>query len=138
MPNTPAAFVASGDIRNFRFVTPDGNHKVAEADANEQIAGITRGGSRYAPLSDLSITELAAIAGEEVPMLGDGEEGLILSGAAFSAGARLKSDNDGRAVTVATTGDVLQQYGAEAMEEATAANQLVRVMCRIGAQWAPT
>lgn len=138
MPNTPPAFVASEDIRPSRFVTPSGNHKVAEADANEAIAGISRAGTRYAPLSDLSISPLAAVSGEEVPMIGDGEIGLVLSGGVFSAGAELKSDNDGRAVAAATTGDVNQNIGAVALEEATAADQLVRVQCRIQTVWAPT
>jgi len=56
-----------------------------------------------------------------------GAECYILSGAAFSIDDELKADSDGRGITGTTTGDIV---GAIALEAATAANQLIKVVVR--------
>jgi len=129
MPNTPPHLMANGDIRPSRFVKIDATaaHKGLEADANEAVIGVAMPGSNYPPLSDLSITVLAAKQGQYFQMYGDGDVCLLEAGAAVTTGNRLKSDADGRGVAIATTGTTLQHFGAVALEDAAAAGELIRV-----------
>ncbi len=142
MPNTPPALVANGNIFPSRFVTPttSTDHRGQQATANSPIIGITRDETNRPPIVDPAITNPGyhAIAGEPIRMIGDGEIGYIQSGDAITAGDRLKSDANGKAIPIATTGDVLQQVGAIALESAAAADLKIRVQVQIGAQYAAT
>ncbi len=134
MANTPPRIVAGGQILPFRFLSPDSSadHQGLQATANGEIFGVSGEGTKYAPLSDLVTTNPHAEAGDPVDLRGDGEEGMVEAGAAFSAGVRLKADAIGRAVAVATTGTIAQNYGGRSQQAATAAGELVRISVETG------
>ncbi len=136
MPNTPPHLMANGDIRPSRFVKIDATaeNKGLEADANELLIGISFEGSNYPPLSDLSITVLAAAQGQHFRMYGAGDVCLLEAGDAITAGDRLKSDADGRGVTMASIGTTIQHYGARALQDAAAAGELIRVFVDLGSE----
>ena len=94
----------TGTVTQNRFVTPAGAQ--AGADAN------TLGGARSSGVSGDKIA---------VDVLGTA---VIESGAAFSAGASLKSDSSGRAITWVTSGAKV----AIALEAATASGQLIECL----------
>lgn len=96
---------AAGAIAANRFVTPAGAQ--AGADAN------TLGAARFA----------AAAAGDKVPVdvLGTA---VVAAGAAFAAGATLKADANGKAITWAVSGAKV----AVALQAAGAADELVEVL----------
>lgn len=95
---------ATGTIAENRFVTPAGAQ--AGADAN------TLGAART-----------AAVSGDKIPVdvLGTA---VVEAGAAISAGATLKSDASGRAITWATSGAKV----AVALQAASAAGQMIEVL----------
>lgn len=96
--------IAAGTIANSRFVTPGGAQ--AGADAN------TLGVCRQDAVANDKIT---------VDVLGTA---IVEAGAAVSAGATVKSDASGRAITWATSG---AKVGL-ALEAATAAGQMIEVL----------
>jgi hypothetical protein len=121
--------MANGDIRPSRFVQVDSSadHKGIEATANVPVIGVSMESSNYPPLSDLSITVLAASAGQYFKLYGSGEQCLVEAGAAITRNNKLKSMADGRAEPIATTGTTLQHWGAIALESAAAAGELIPV-----------
>jgi hypothetical protein len=113
MPNTPPVLVAGGTIRPCRFVklSTTADFTGLEADANDEIIGISREGTNKFDSAN------AAVAGDPLPIIGDGEIGLLEVGAvAIVRGARLKSDADGKAEAIAATGTTIQQIGAVALQ----------------------
>ena len=129
MPNTPPNLMANGAIRPSRFVQLDtsADKKVIEGTANCKLIGVAHEGTNYPPLSDLSITAYAAEAGEYLKMYGDGDVCLLEAGDAITMGDRLKSDSAGRGVAIATTGTTIQQFGAVALQTASAAGEKILV-----------
>lgn len=123
------SFRASGNISPSRFVTLSGNKTVAQAGDNQEIIGVAQEGSNRAPLQDYVSTVYAAQAGEQLEVYSVGELCLVEAGGAITAGQLLKSDSQGRAVPVATTGTVIQNYGAVALESATAAGE--KILCLV-------
>ncbi len=135
MPNTSPRLMAEGIIRPSRFCKiGTADDKGLEADANEDTIGISMESTNQPPLEDLVTTQNAAVAGQHFKLYGDGDECLVEAGAAFNRGARLKSDADGKAVGVATSGTTLQRYGAKALESAAASGELVRVQVLSGSE----
>lgn len=135
MPATPPNWQASGTIRSSRFITQSDSFTAKESDANERVVGVSMEGTRQAPISDNGVTEnLAAIVGESFKAYGDGEFCLIELGDTVdvSAEARCKSDGDGKAVPIATTGTTVQNLGGYALEDGIAGD-LVRFQVEIGA-----
>jgi hypothetical protein len=130
MPSTTGfGSTAGGDINPRRFVKIGATAGVVlEADAGDQIEGISQPGTRRATTPDVTHT-LAAKIGEGIRIFRDGEVTEIEAGAAFTIGARLKSDGDGKGIAVAANND---QYGAVALAAATAAGQFVPVRVEIG------
>lgn len=128
MPLESPNYVADGDIYPFRFVkastTP---FRVLQATANAPIVGVSQQGTRIINLDLFAVDTKAAIQGEPIRVYGEGAECLVETGGAITAGAYLKSDANGKAVVVATTGAVLQQIGARALDDA-ASGELVRVV----------
>ncbi len=120
---------ASGNISPSRFVTLSGEQTVAQAGDNQDILGVAQEGSNRAPLQDYVSTVYAAQAGEQLQVYSVGELCLVEAGAAISAGALLKADSQGRAVPVATSGTTIQNYGAVALQPATAAGQ--KILCLV-------
>lgn len=116
MPNTPVNLRASGTIRACRFVKQSGDFTGAEADANETVIGISYQDGKYPPLNDLVSTNNHAETGDPIRLYGDGDICLLEYGGTVTAGERLKSDADGKGVSIATTGTTIQNIGAVAIE----------------------
>ncbi len=131
MPNTPPTLMAAGDILPSRFVKLTADHKAQQAGDNERVIGIAQEGGNRPPLADLVTTIKAAENGQTFRLYGEGEVCLVEAGAAIQPGDRLKSDANGRAVPIATTGTTIQNIGAVALEGATAAGELVRCQVQI-------
>ena len=95
---------ATGTVNAARFVTPGG----AQAGADANTLGVSR---------------FAGVAGDKlaVDVLGTAP---VEAGAAIAAGATLKSDASGRAITWASSGAKV----AIALEAAGAAGQVIEVM----------
>lgn len=119
------SFTASGTIKPSRFVKLSGVRQVAQAGDNEEILGVAMEGSNRAPLSDLVSDVYAAQAGESLLVYSTGEMCLVEAGAAVTAGDLLKSDAQGRAAPVATTGATIQNYGAIALDSAAGAGEKI-------------
>jgi hypothetical protein len=129
VPNPNPSYIAGGTIRPSRFVKYTANDfEVAEADANEKIAGISQEGTRTAPIPDVSTNE-AAQSGETLQVYGDGEDCLLELGGTVVPGDDLKSDADGKGVVIAT-GAALQQIGAVALEGGVS-GELIRVQVKL-------
>jgi hypothetical protein len=136
MPNTPPNFRAGGNIRPARFVQPDvsADNTVTEAGDNTKIIGISRDQTKYPPLDDLVTgTNYAAIIGDNISIIGDGEVGLVEYGGTVVRGDFLKSDNVGRGVSIAVAGTTLQRYGAIALQSGDTGYKGL-VQCMIGSE----
>jgi hypothetical protein len=120
--------VATGNIGVSCFVTFSGDDQGAQATANAPLIGIAGEGSNQAPLSDLVSTNYAAASGENFKLYGPDQECLVVVGAAITYGQRLKSDANGNAVPIATTGTVIQECGAIALESSSVKVQLDRIL----------
>ncbi len=96
---------AAGAVAANRFVTPAG----AQAGADANTLGVTRAA--------------AATAGDAMPVdvLGTA---IVEAGAAFSAGATLKSNASGQAIAWASSGAKV----AVALQAATASGQMIEVL----------
>jgi hypothetical protein len=117
--------VASGDINPSRFVTKSGAHTVAQAGAGAIAIGVSHEGSKTAPIPGAS--SLAAQAGDPIAVYSDGEACLIELGATVAAGAFVKPDSVGRAITAAST----EKYSA-VVERGGAVGQKVECYIRTG------
>lgn len=124
MPNTPPNLLASGTIRPCRFVKISGAFQCAEADANEDVIGVSMEGTNTAPLSDLVTSDNAAVSGDSLRIFGNGDTCLLQIGDTVTYGQRLKSDADGKGVPVATTGTTIQYYGARALQSGSASEKI--------------
>jgi hypothetical protein len=96
--------VAAGTIAAQRLVTPAG----AQAGADAVCIGVTR---------------VAAVASDKIPVDVQGTA-VIEAGAAVAAGATLKSDSTGRAITWVTSGAKV----GFALQAASAAGELIEVL----------
>ncbi len=132
----PPQLQANGNIYPCRFVKVDtsDNAKCIQATANSKIIGVSQVGTNYPPLSDVSVSGYAAIAGQLVEFHGPGQVCLVEAGDVIAAGDYLKSDDNAKAIPIATTGTTLQRYGAQALEAATAAGQMIRVFVLLGSE----
>jgi hypothetical protein len=128
MPNTTPNLRASGTIRTSRIVKMSGNHKGAEADANEQAIGISMQDGKYPPLNDLVTTNNHAETDDVIRLHGDGDICLLEAGGTWVAGDFLKSDADGKGVQAATSGTTMQNVVGIAQEGAASGEKrLVQV-----------
>jgi len=123
------SFRAGGNIAPSRFVSLSGENIVVQAGDNAEVIGAAQEGSNKAPLRDYVSTLYAAETGQSLEVYSSGELCLVEAGAAIAAGNLLKSDSQGRAVPVATSGTTIQNYGAVALQSATAAGQ--KVLCLV-------
>ncbi len=94
----------TGAVAQYRFVSPAGAQVVADANA-------------------LGVARLAGVSGDDVPLDVLGTT-IVEAGAAVAAGATLKSDATGRAITWVTAGARL----AVALQAASAAGEFIEVM----------
>lgn len=111
---------AGGTIRTCRFVkinTAD-NYELLEADANEEVVGVSSQAAQDTPTAGAS-----ANAAEDTDSFRYFPEGLIalvkVGSGGVTRGAKVKSDADGQAVLAATTGTTLQWVGGYALETAS-------------------
>jgi hypothetical protein len=110
--------VASGDINRCRFVKVSGDFQLAQAGAGELVFGVAQEGTKEAPIPGAS--SLHAVAGDVVRYYADGDVCEIEVGAAVAAGALVKADANGRAITC-TAAD---KYAAQCIRaQATATNR---------------
>lgn len=105
--------IASGTIRPFRFVTLDGaDNSCAESNANELVTGVTTGSTRAQDSAN------HAESGDEVN-LQTGKVVLVESSGTINAGTRVKSNGDGEAAAVATSGTTNQECAGWMLEDST-------------------
>lgn len=121
-----AGQVASATIEPSRFVKKSGAYTVATAGAGEVCIGVSQEGSRDTPIP--SAATAAALADDPLRVYSDGDNCLLVAGAAVSAGAFLKSDATGRGITAPTT----ERYYAVAERGAAAAGEKMQVLIRFG------
>lgn len=112
---------AGGNITTASFVkvSTAAPHTCLQAGANEEVIGISQEGTKYPQgLQGLSNT-YAAESGDGIQLFGLGDICRIRAGSGgFTKGLNLKSDTNGDAVPVATTGTTIQNVGARALEDA--------------------
>lgn len=122
MAHGPSSMLAGGNINPRRFVKLSDEFTVQQSGSGEAIYGVSHVGQKLAPISGNST--VAAASGDAVGVYTDGQQCLLDAGGSFSAGAKLRSDADGKAVEAGATDD----YGAIALEDATSGAQvMVRV-----------
>lgn len=124
---------ARGNISPFRFVSVDtaSENGCVQAGDNTEIIGIAQGGTNKPQVTGLVDAQYAAEAGQPVRVSGDGSVAMLEVGATVTPGQYLKSDSQGRGVPIATTGTVIQNYGAVALQGGSAGS-IIRVMVLIG------
>ena len=108
MPLYNPAFVASGNISPARFVKISGQFSVAQSGAGEEIIGVAQEGSLAPPgIAEAlggSQTYYAATSGKTLKVFGLGDVCVVTAGTGgCTAGSKVKSDADGKAVNVGTT-----------------------------------
>jgi len=108
MPLYNPAFVASGNISPARFVKISGEFSVAQSGAGEEIIGVAQEGSLAPPgIAEAlggSQTYYAATSGKTLKVFGLGDVCVVTAGTGgCTAGSKVKSDADGKAVNVGTT-----------------------------------
>lgn len=122
--------VAGGNIAPSRFVArsaSSGEPIVTQAGSNVLTWGISQPSTRRAPLSGWD-DGYAAIAGEHLNVLGDGDdEALLEIAGTITAGQPIKSDADGKGVAATTDKD---HVGAIALVSGTA-GALIRVKPKV-------
>lgn len=96
MPYSMPSYIAGGDISPSRFVKLTGNNSVQQCVAGDDAIGVSHEGTREAPIP--GVTPLAAMSGESCQVYGADEPCEVAAGAAITAGAKLKSDLEGKAV----------------------------------------
>lgn len=128
-------FVANGNIKPYRFVRADATAgeegKVLQStdgsgSHGSSSIGISQEGSRLLP--GITDTNYAAADEQELQVYTEGDECFLCVGAAVTYGDNLKSDSDGRGITASVAEDLV---GAKALQTATAANELIKVMVTI-------
>ncbi len=123
-------WVANGDINCARFVKliSGTKNRVVEADANDQVFGASTQNQRAATITGLlTATTLAAIAGESLDIETMGALAWVQVGSAVVEGEWVKSDADGKAVPIATSGATKQMVAGLCVQGAANANELALI-----------
>lgn len=131
--STELQLTARGNILPFRFVRLDTSTEngCVQAGDNTDIIGVSQGGTNMPEVSGLISAQYAAQSGQPVRVQGVGSIAMLELGGTVTPGTYLKSDANGRGVAVATTGTVIQNYGAIALQGGSAGS-IIRVMVIIG------
>lgn len=134
MGYTELTLVARGNILPSRFVRLDSSSECGcvQAGDNTDIIGVAQAGTNRPQINGWVDAQYAAQAGQQVQVAGLGSVCLVEAGAQITPGQLLKSDAQGRAVPIATTGTTIQNYGAIALQGAAAVGEKVRVQVLIG------
>ncbi|MGB9690034.1 hypothetical protein [Thermogutta sp.] len=130
---TELQLTARSNIAPFRFVRVDSatENGCVQAGDNTDIIGVGQGGTNKPEVQGLISASYAAEAGQPVRVAGVGSVTMLEVGATVTPGQYLKSDANGRGVPIATTGTVIQNYGAIALQGGTTGS-IIRVMVLIG------
>lgn len=133
MGYTELTLVARGNIVPSRFVRLDGSGECGcvQAGDNTDLIGVAQAGTNRPQVTGLVEAQYAAQAGQQVQVAGLGSICLVEAGAAITPGQYLKSDAQGRAVPIATSGTTIQNYGAIALQGGSA-GEMIRVQVLIG------
>jgi hypothetical protein len=130
MPTSAIQVKAGGTIYPCRFITNNttSDSTVDQAGANELIYGVSGDGTNYPPLDEvLTGPQAHATVGQMVEVQSETDVVLIEAGGVITMAApQLKSDADGKAVAIATTGTTNQFVGAIALEAAATAGEKIR------------
>ena len=126
------SFKASANITPSRFVTLSGAKTVAQAGDNGEIIGVAQEGSNKAPLQDMVSTVYAAETGQSLEVYSTGEVCLVEAGGTINAGNLLKSDSQGRAVAIATSGTMMQNSGAIALAGGATGEKILCLVVPLG------
>lgn len=120
------SYLANGNIYPSRFVKLDssGEGYVLQAGAGDTPVGVSQAGTRLPPIEGYDDGYAAVQNVEAVLVYEATDECWLEVGAAVSNGDLLKPSTDGVAITASSDGNI---YGAQALQDATAANQLIRV-----------
>lgn len=123
-----ASYVAGGTLYPMTFfkLSSGNDHTIVVCGAGDVAIGVVGRGTREAPIP--GVTPTAAIAGESVSTHSEPENCVVLAGAAVTAGAYLKPDANGKAVTC-SSGD---KYSARARNGAAAAEAELQVTIEHG------
>jgi len=115
---TELRFLARGNIYPSRFVRVDtaSENGVLQAGDNTDVIGVSHPGTNKPEVSGMISGTYAAENGQPVLVAGVGSVVLVEAGNTVTPGQFLKSDSQGRAVPVATSGTVIQNYGAVALQ----------------------
>lgn len=123
-------WVANGDINCARFVKliSGTKYRVAQAAANEQVIGATTQKQRAATITGtLAATTLAASVGESLDIEMMGSLVWVQVGSAVVEGEWVKSDVNGMAVPIATSGATKQMVAGLCIIGAANANELALI-----------
>lgn len=118
-------FRAGANINVGVFVTQSGEFEVSQSVLNDSPAGIAPLQGRVAPTENVTADPpLAARTGEEILVYDHNErEVYMYVGAAVAAGAFLKPNASGRAITAAAADDC----GAVALQAGAADGEIIKV-----------
>lgn len=126
MPVHPVT--AGENILASRFVKlSSSENQVLKCGDNERVWGISHESNQHGwqPVGDPEPVA-AAYQGESLTVYGEGSTPRIVCGGSFNCGDLLKSDTNGAAVKIATSGATPQNVGAIALEDGVSGN-LARV-----------
>lgn len=131
---TELTLVARENILPSRFVRLDSNSECGclQAGDNTDIIGVAQAGANRPQITGWVDAQYAAQAGQQVQVAGLGSVCLVEAGAQITPGQYLKSDSQGRAAPIATTGTTIQNYGAVALQGASGAGEKLRVQVLLG------
>ena len=126
-------FRAGGTILPSRFVKITGDSTVEQTGAGETIFGISQEFSRDVPVDVIPASGVnAAILDDQIRVFGQADVCLLDvdgSGGAITAGQTLKSDANGRGISLGVV--ATDETGAIALEGATTLGALIRVQVNI-------
>ncbi|MCK5604214.1 hypothetical protein KAR91_20165 [Candidatus Pacearchaeota archaeon] len=120
------SFVANGDIEPARFVTIADESRVAQSVTGDRIIGVSQNWQKNTPIAGQSVSTLAAEAGDQIVVYGEGEDVSLEMGETVSAGDALKPDAVGRAIAVDTT--ATDASGAVALQDGVLGE---KIRCRV-------
>jgi hypothetical protein len=126
------SFMPNGNISPSRFVMYDNTKTggyVIQATANAPIAGISQPGVRQPPMAGLDDGFAGVQDSKEITVFTETDTCWVEVAGAVNFGDYLMSDGNGRASTAAATGN---EYGAQALQSATALGQLIKAKVLIG------
>lgn len=121
------SFVANADIYPSRIVKLVGERKVEQAtdsDINPPI-GVSHEGTNYPPLTNITISNVAASAGQSVTVYVDGDTAMVEAGDAVPAGSYVTADADGKGIAA---GSANSNVVGIALDSAASAGEKIVVL----------